>query len=140
MINKILQKYDGFANYWYPNVKEETVYQSPDLEKYRKESDGEEHRLKEKYKLYIPKGWYGFSFGSPTPKNWFLIIDEFLEYLVELQKKKKISGFEIHQIKMKFGSCRFYISYKCNDDEMQEFIYLQIQKLESHLHDDKLIY
>ena len=140
MINKILSKYDGFTNYWYPDVEEETVYSSPKLETYKKECEGIENKLLKKYKDYIPKGWYGFSFGTPTPKEWFEIIDDFLQYLLKLQKENKIGDFEIHQIKMKFGGLRFYISYKCNDEEFDEFIKLQIDKLEHHLYDSKLIY
>ena len=141
MIKKILSKYGGFTNYWYPDVEEETLYKNEKVkEKYSKECEGMESALLKKYKDYIPKGWYGFSFGSPTPKDWFKIIDEFLQYLLELQKENKISDFEIHQIKMKFGGLRFYVSYKCNNEELREFIELQIDRLERHLHDDKLVY
>ncbi len=140
MINKILSKYKGFTDYWYPDVEEETVYLSPDLEKYRKECEGLESKLLEKYKDYIPKGWYGFSFGTPIPTDWLKIIDEFLQYLLKLQKENKIANFEIHQIKLKYGGLRFYVSYKCDDEEIREFIGLQIDKLEHHLYDSKLIY
>ena len=140
MITKILQKYDGFTNYWYPDVNEPTVYQSPDIEKYRKENEGEEKRLLNKYKKHIPPGWYGFSFGSPTPKAWFLIIEEFLDYLINLEKEGKIKNFEIHQYKLKFGGLRAYHSFECVDDELREFIDLQTAKLENHLYDEKLIY
>ena len=140
MITKILQKYDGFTNYWYPDVKEETVYLSPDIEKYRAGCWDKERELQKKYKQYIPPGWYGFSLGEPCPHDWYKIIDEFLEYLLKLQLENKISGFEIHQIKLKFGGLRFYVSYRCEDEEFREFIELQIAKLENHLFDKKLIY
>ena len=140
MITEILSKYKGYSNYWYPNVTESTIYQSPDLERYEKESGGEEARLLKKYKKHIPNGWYGFSFGSPTPKDWFLIIEEFLDYLIDLEKKKKIKEFEIHQVKIKFGGLRFYVNFSSKNEEFEEYINLQIEKLESHLFDKKLIY
>ena len=96
--------------------------------------------LLKKYSAYIPKGWYGFSFGEPLYKDWFAIIDEFLQYLLDLQSQGKISGFEIHQIKLKFGGVRFYVSYRCEDDELRESISSQIDDLENQLFDEKLIY
>ena len=140
MITKILSKFHGFTNYWYPDVKEDTVYLSPDIEKYRKECQGLESKLKKKYKSYIPKGWYGFSFGEPTPPDWFKIIDKFLQYLIKLEKEKKISNFEIYQIKMKYGGLRFYCNWSCEDEEFNEYLRLQVDKLENHLRDKKLIY
>jgi hypothetical protein len=140
MITKILQKYEGFKNDWYPKVKENTVYLSPDIEKYREGCYEKELELLNKYKHYIPQGWYGFSFGSPFPHEWYNIIDGFLEYLINLQTEGRISKFEIHQIKIKFGGLRFYVSFSTNDEELREFLDLQINKLENHLHDDKLIY
>lgn len=140
MITKILNKYDGFTNYWYPDVKEKTIYESPDLEKYKIGCSEIENQLLIKYKKYIPNGWYGFSLGSPCPHNWYKIIDEFLEYLIDLQNQNKIQNFEIHQIKIKFGGIRFYIHCTCEDKEFNEFIELQVNKLENHLFDEKLIY
>ena len=54
--------------------------------------------------------------------------------------ENKISNFEIHQIKIKFGGLRFYVSWKCDDKELDEYLNLQVDRLERHLHDDKLIY
>lgn len=141
MINKILQKYDGYANYWFPDVKDVNLYKNlKTKKKYSKGCGEEEQRLLEKYKSYIPKGWYGFSFGEPLHLDWFKIIDEFLEYLIQLNQLDRIENFEIHQIKLKMGGLRFYVSYKCDDEELREFIELQIDKLENHLFDEKLIY
>ena len=139
MISKILQKYEGNRDYWFPNLKDKTVYMNRDTK-----LDGEcvqaENKLLEKYRQYIPKGWYGFSLGSPVPLSWYKIIDDFLIYLVSLEQTNKIQDFEIHQIKLKFGGLRFYVSYKCEDEELREFIELQIDRLENSLFDEKLIY
>ena len=141
MINKILQKYSGQRNYWFPDVEDVNLYVNDKTkEKYSKGCRKEESRLLKKYASYIPKGWYGFSFGEPLHLDWFKIIDEFLTYLIELEQLNKISDFEIYQIKLKFGGLRFYVSYKCEDEEFREFIELQIDKLENSLFDEKLIY
>jgi hypothetical protein len=141
MINKILSKYNGHRNYWFPDAEEENLYLNEETKK--KYSDGctqLEAELLKKYKQYVPKGWYGVDFGTPMHKDWFKILDEFLQYLIKLQNDKKISNFEIHQLKLKFGGLRFYISYSCDDPELIEFIDLQIEKLENTLFDKKLIY
>jgi hypothetical protein len=141
MITKILNKYEGFANDWYPDVKEKNLYTNSIVkEKYSKGCHELESKLLKKWKSYIPLGWYGFSLGEPCPHAWYKIIDEFLKYFVKLQNDKKISKFEIHQIKIKYGGLRFFVSWICDDEEMNEFLRLQIDKLESYLHDDKLIY
>lgn len=141
MINKILQKYSGQRNDWFSDIKDDNLYLNRETKK--KYSDGcpkLEAKLRNKYEQYIPAGWYGFSFGTPMHKDWFKIIDEFLEYLVKLQEDEKISNFEIHQVKLKYGGLRCYVSYICEDSELREFIELQINKLENTLFDEKLIY
>lgn len=141
MITKILQKYNGFTNYWYPDVEEDNIYINPDIsKKYSEGCSEKEIYLLDKWRDRIPKGWYGFSLGSPCPHDWYKIIDEFLDYLVELEKQDKIEKFEINQIKIKFGGLRFYVSCGCADEEFEEFVKLQINKLENHLFDKKLIY
>lgn len=142
MITKIIRQYKGFANYWYPDVELEKVYLLPreELEKLREGCDEKERYLLKKYEKYIPPGWYGFSLGSPTPYEWYEIIEKFLDYLIGLQEKGKISNFEIHQIKTKFGGLRFYVGYTCEDEEFDEFIELQTSHLERHLSDEKLVY
>lgn len=141
MITQILKNYSGYRNYWFPDVEDVNLYINDNIKK--KYSDGcyeEELRLIQKYAPYIPKGWYGFSFGSPLHLDWFKIIDEFLTYLIELEQLNKIWDIEIHQIKLKFGGVRFHVSYNCEDKELREFINLQIEKLENTLFDEKLIY
>jgi len=68
------------------------------------------HYLK-KYEKYIPDGWYGFSIGTPTPKEWFEAIDEILELMISNDP-----NFEIHQIKMKYGAIMFY----CNSEVVED--------------------
>lgn len=136
MINKILQKHlhaDGKylgRNNYYPDV--ENPYND---QKCIHESDGLEKKLLEKYKKYIPKGWYGFSIGSPCPKCWFLIIESFLDYLITID-----SNMEIHQIKLKFGTLLCYLHFSIKDEETLEFLELQVDKLQYTLHDNKLIF
>ena len=71
----------------------------------------DDYFLYEKYENNIPKGWYGFSIGNPTPKNWFIAIDKILELLVQHDP-----ALEIHQIKMKFGCICFYIESSIIED------------------------
>jgi hypothetical protein len=141
MINEILQKYEGSTNYWYPEVTESNLYvNSETREKYAVGCAKKESALLNKWKAYIPQGWYGFSLGSPCPHAWYEIIDEFLTYLKSLEELNRISNFEINQIKIKFGGLRFYVGYCCEDEELREHIRLQIDKLEGALFDEKLIY
>lgn len=65
--------------------------------------------LFEKYADYIPTGWYGF---DSIPDEWVAEIDELLQEMI------KVPGFEIHQIKEKFGGLRFYV--ECNDRELMK--------------------
>lgn len=65
--------------------------------------------LFDKYEKYIPQGWYGF---DSIPDKWCPEIDVLLEEMV------KVPGFEIHQIKEKFGGLRFYV--QCTDKELMK--------------------
>jgi hypothetical protein len=64
-----------------------------------------------KYRKHIPKGWYGFSIGSPIVPEWNEIIDNVLEICI-----KEDPDFEIHQIKIKFGGIRFYCGSQVIED------------------------
>lgn len=86
--------------------------------------------LDEKYKKHIPQGWYGFAIGNPTPINWSIVIDKILDLLI-----KHDPDFEIHQIKIKFGSIRFYVESKTIED-IQDISILIMNKLFSN----KLVY
>ena len=53
----------------------------------------------EKYKQYIPEGWYGLGFNISDVTDY---LDKVMEELI------LIPGFELHQIKLKFNMARFY--------------------------------
>ena len=127
MITKILNKYRANRNYYFPDTQK-AVYESTD------KLNEIENELQEKWKDHIPPRWYGFAL-APCPESWLYIIDEFLDYLLTLDP-----NFKIHQIKIKFGEIRFYVDYEIADEELAEFIRLQIEKLEWTLFDTKLIY
>lgn len=57
-------------------------------------------QFNKKYKKFIPEGWYGLEFDIPE-------VTEYLDFIIE-GLLCDIPGFEIHQIKLKFGYCRFY--------------------------------
>lgn len=141
MINKILSKYEGFRDCWYPDVKEKNLYINKRIKKkYSKGCRDLECKLMEKWKSYIGAGWYGFSLGEPCPHDWYKIIDEFLVYLESLQSETKIEDLEILQIKIKMGGVRFGITFQTKDEELDEYIRLQIEVLERYCFDTKLIY
>lgn len=87
-----------------------------------------------KWAYRVEKGWYGFALGN-VPMVWAFIINEFLTEL-----EKEAPNFKIHQIKLKFGGLRFYVDLNINDNLKAEVIHSEIRKLESLLHNDKLIY
>lgn len=62
-----------------------------------------EQELYDKWEHRIGKGWYGFDIGG-VPADWIKQIDEYLAWL-----EKNCPDFEIHQIKIKFGSLRVYV-------------------------------
>jgi len=82
------------------------------------------------YANHIPKGWYGFSMGTPTPKAWFDFIDEALKYLISLDP-----DFEIHQIKIKWGALHFYCASNVIED-LNDIEYFLLENMFS----EKLIY
>jgi hypothetical protein len=130
MISKILRKYEANRDCYYLDI--ENPYKCPEL---KNASSDLEMKLLDKWREHIPKGWYGFAIGRPCPDSWFNIIDEFLDYLKIIDP-----DFTIHQIKTKYGQIRAYLNVKTKDEEEQEFIDLQIEKLEYTLFDEKLIY
>lgn len=57
------------------------------------------NEFNEKYKEWLPEGWYGLGFDIPP-------VTEFLDDV--FKDLTKIPGFEYHQIKLKFNMPRFY--------------------------------
>ena len=88
-------------------------------------------QFNEKYKQYIPDGWYGLSFNTPP-------ITEYLDILME--DLIKIPGFELHQVKLKFGMARFYFETgfkrKILDAIIQAEIEATINELEKQYNDE----
>jgi hypothetical protein len=93
-------------------------------------SEIEDCDLDEKYKLRIPKGWYGFDIGTPIVPAWMEIIDKIVELCVAIDPE-----FEIHQIKLKFGGIRFYVHSDIIED-INEVEHL----IDTTLFDKALIY
>ena len=106
---------------------------------YKKVDNGNLHPdvyLFMKWAYKIPKGWYGFALGNTVPFTWALIIDDFLDEI-----NKVAPDFEIHQIKLKFGGLRFYISINTlMSKEKDDFIHEQVSKLEDLLQSKDLVY
>lgn len=71
-----------------------------------------------KYKQYIPKGWYGLSFDIPE-------VTEYLDGV--MQDLITIPGFELHQIKLKFNMARFYFDTSWEQKYLQSGLQLVIQ-------------
>jgi hypothetical protein len=93
-----------------------------------KENAAKDYDLDIKWSKHIPAGWYGFSL-APCPDSWFSAIDEFLDELV-----KQNQEFEIHQVKLKYGQCRFYFD-KLTEDQQEA-----LSLLEAALEDKFLVY
>jgi len=72
----------------------------------------------EKYKPYIPQGWYGLEFDIPDVTNY---LDKVMEDLV------MIPGFELHQVKLKFNMARIYFETKWNDKSLETELEIKIE-------------
>ena len=114
----------------YPNVYRYRDEHEDKVEEEFSHPDINDDTLCEKYEKHIPKGWYGFAIGGPTPRNWFVVIDDILELCV-----KADPNFEIHQIKMKFGGIRFY----CESDVIEDIREISVL-IENKLYSKKLVY
>jgi len=84
----------------------------------------------EKYKRHIPPFYYGFALGAPIISSWNDIIDEILELCIRIDP-----NFEIHQIKIKYGSICFYVY----SDVIEDILDVE-QLIECTLYDSALIY
>lgn len=73
-----------------------------------------------KYKQYIPEGWYGLEFDLPK-------VTEYLNSVIE-DGLCIIPGFEIHQIKLKFGMARFYFTTNIKDKHLEGALEFHIEE------------
>ena len=72
----------------------------------------------EKYKPYIPEGWYGLGFSIPDVTDY---LDKEMEDLI------LIPGFELHQVKLKFNMARFYFQTNWKDKGLEAVIENKIE-------------
>ena len=77
----------------------------------------------QKYKNYIPNGWYGVGFSIPDVTDY---LDKEMEDLI------LIPGFELHQVKLKFNMARFYFQTNWKDKGLEAVIE---NKIESKIND-----
>jgi hypothetical protein len=77
----------------------------------------------QKYKHYIPNGWYGLGFSIPDVTDY---LDKEMEDLI------LIPGFELHQVKLKFNMARFYFQTNWKDKGLEAVIE---NKIESKIND-----
>ena len=75
-IDDLIEKYNLAADSYYEdNVNPYVQVSAEDRQYAYKRTD----ELQEKYKSYIPKGWYGFlGLGSPMPSVWFDVIEKYI--------------------------------------------------------------
>ena len=76
------------------------------------------NEFNEKYKPYIPKGWYGLGFDIPEVTDY---LDKVMEDLI------MIPGFELHQVKLKFNMARFYFETKWKDKSLETELEIKIE-------------
>jgi hypothetical protein len=89
------------------------------------------NEFNEKYKPYIPKGWYGLEFDIPDVTDY---LDKEMEDLI------MIPGFELHQIKLKFNMARFYFETNWKDKGLEVAMMIKIESKINELvkeHDEK---
>ena len=72
----------------------------------------------QKYKNYIPNGWYGLGFSIPDVTDY---LDKEMEDLI------LIPGFELHQVKLKFNMARFYFQTNWKDKALEAVIENKIE-------------
>jgi len=102
----------------------------PELKPLFNNDEISDHLLTIKYDKYIPSGWYGFDIGIPINPVWMVIIDKILELCISVDPK-----FEIHQIKLKFGTINFYV-----ESDIIEDIHEISVLISKTLNDNALIY
>ena len=85
----------------------------------------------QKYKNYIPNGWYGLGFSIPDVTDY---LDKEMEDLI------LIPGFELHQVKLKFNMARFYFQTNWKDKGLETALGNKIESKINELvkqHDEK---
>ena len=120
-------------NSYYPedvNPYDFRTGKSTDMDKTLEEQEKLYKEAREKWKAHVPEGWYGWGgLGNPTPSKWYTVLDQFLEYVKEIDP-----DFKILNIKIKFGGLRLYLNSK------NEEVYEMCRELEAVMTDKKLIY
>ena len=89
------------------------------------------NEFNEKYKQYIPEGWYGLEFNIVGVTDY---LDKVMEELI------LIPGFELHQIKLKFNMARFYFETNWKDKSLEAALMIKIESRINELvkeHDEK---
>jgi hypothetical protein len=89
------------------------------------------NEFNEKYKQYIPEGWYGLEFNIVEVTDY---LDKVMEELI------LIPGFELHQIKLKFNMARFYFETNWKDKSLEAALMIKIESRINELvkeHDEK---
>lgn len=71
-----------------------------------------------KYKQHIPEGWYGLEFNTPP-------VTEYLDIVME--DLITIPGFELYQVKLKFGMARFYFKTDWKDKGLEAALEIKIE-------------
>ena len=74
----------------------------------------------EKYKQYIPEGWGGLEFDITE-------VTDFINSIME-DGLTNLPGFELHQIKLKFGMCRFYFETLMENKKLEFIIEMGIEQ------------
>jgi len=130
---EIIKKYSLVPNSYYPdgvNPYDFRTGKHTDMDNHIAEQNDLYKKYSQKWKDYVPEKWYGWGgLGNPTPVSWYLAIDEFLEYVKEIDPE-----FKILQLKIKFGSLRMYLN--STKQEVHELCHI----LEESMFDEKLIY
>ena len=87
-----------------------------------------------KYKQYIPEGWGGLEFDIQEVTDY---LDSIVGYGL-----MNLPNFEIHQIKLKFGMCRFYFETSMETKKLERIIQFgiedEINNIIKRLNDGKL--
>ena len=86
-------------------------------------------QFNDKYKQYIPFGWYGLSFDIPEVTAY---IDNIMQDLIT------IPGFQLFQIKLKFGMARFYFETSWIHKHLEVALMLKIEDNINQLVKEKL--